>query len=128
MTKALILEKVERANKLKWLKILKNENTDESKECPLILLQPFRRLAYTTFYIKKETIFGAFRKNLVLPINFIVLTEFLKIIIKADLVTVICLPIYTIKQSDHRIKQVKTYLRLLRKAVIEIRLNSIGKD
>ena len=79
MTKALILEKVERANKLKWLKILKNENTDESKKCPLILLQPFLRLASTTFYMKKETIFGASRKRLVLTINFIVLTEFLKI-------------------------------------------------
>ena len=72
---------------MKWLKILKNENTRESKKCPLILLQPFLRLAYTTFYNKKETIFGASRKRLVLHINFIVLIEFLKIIIKAGLVT-----------------------------------------
>ena len=73
----------ERANKLKWLKILKNENTDEH----LFLLQPFLRLAYTTFYNKKETIFGASRKRLVLLFNFIVLTEFLKTFIKADLET-----------------------------------------
>ena len=65
----------------------KRENTDESQKCPLILLQPFLRLAYTTFYNEKETIFGASRKRLVFPINFFVLTEILKIFIKADLET-----------------------------------------
>ena len=117
---------------MKLLKILKNENTDESQKCPLILLQPFLRHAYTTFYNEKDTIFGASRNRLVLPFNFIVQTKFLKIFIKADIVnwgkTIICMPIYTTKQSDHRLKQVKTYLRLLRKAVIQIRANSIGKD
>ena len=53
---------------MKSQKILKNENTDESQKCPLILLQPFLRLAYTTFYNEKETIFGASRKRLVLRI------------------------------------------------------------
>ena len=72
---------------MKWVKILKNENTDESQKCPLILLQPFLRLAYTTFYNKKETIFRASRKRLVFPINFFVLTEIVKIFIKADLET-----------------------------------------
>ena len=65
----------------------KRENTDESQKCPLILLQPFLRLAYTTFYNEKETIFGASRKRLVFPINFFVLTEILKKFIKADLET-----------------------------------------
>ena len=72
---------------MKWVKILKNENTDENQNGRLILLQPFLRLAYTTFYSKKETIFGASRKRLVFPINFFVLTEILKIFIKADLET-----------------------------------------
>ena len=31
------------------------------------------------------------------------------------------------KQSDYRIKQLKTYLRLLRKAVNQIRANLFGK-
>ena len=68
-------------------KILKNENNDESQKCRIILLQPFLRLACTTFYNKKETIFGASRKRLVFPINFFVQTEILKIFIKADLET-----------------------------------------
>ena len=76
-----------RRNKLKWVKILKNENTDENQNGRLILLQPFLRLAYTTFYSKKETIFGASRKRLVFPINFFMLKEILKIFIKADLET-----------------------------------------
>ena len=69
---------------MKWVKILKNKNTDESQKYPLILLQPFLRLAYTTFYNRKETIFGASRRRLVFPI-FFVLAEFLKIFTKSDL-------------------------------------------
>ena len=53
--------------------------------------------------------------------------------IKADLETggkllFVCQYIQnTKKQSYHSLKQVKTYLRLLRKAVIQVRANSIGK-
>ena len=107
---------------MKLVKILKNEKTDESQKWTLTLLQPFLRLAYTTLYNKKETIFGASRKRLVFPINFSVLKKNLENIHQSGPrnwgKTVMCVPIYTKEQSDHQIKQVKTFLLLLRKAFI----------
>ena len=50
---------IERLKELISWSGLKNENTDEH----LILLQPFLRIAYTTFYNKKGTISGASRKR-----------------------------------------------------------------
>ena len=91
---------------MKWVKILKNKNTDESQKYPLIFLQPFLRLAYTTCYNRKETIFGASRRRLVFPI-------FCAIRIFENIhqigpgsceKTVVCEPIYTTEQSDNLIK------------------------
>ena len=121
--------KFERANKLKWVKILKNENIDASQNCPLILLQPFLRLAYTTLKRKE---FSGLLENVKYFLLTFCANRFFENIHQSGPrnweKTVICVPIYTTEQSDHRIKQVKTYLRPLRKADIQIRANSIGKD
>ena len=89
----------------------------------------FTRLAYTT--LKRKEFSGLLEKVKYFLLTFCANRFFENIHQSGPRnweKAVICVPIYTTEQSDHRLKQVKTYLRLLRKADIQIRANSIGKD